>query len=80
MLVFPGYVEVFCLSPTVVGSNEILDDFRQVVLLGQFQSVRYMSDDDLRTLLVTEILVRIDTARLVFGKECRILHFADVMV
>ena len=46
MLVFPGYVEVFCLSPTVVGSNEILDDFRQVVLLGQFQSVRYMSDDE----------------------------------
>ena len=47
MLVFPGYVEVFSLSPTVVSSNEILDDFRQVVLLGQFQSVRYMSDDDL---------------------------------
>lgn len=79
MLVFPGYVEVFSLSPTVVSSNEILDDFRQVVLLGRFNpSVTCPMTTCVP--LVTEILVRIDTARLVFGKECRILHFADVMV
>ena len=64
----------------MVSGDEILDYFGEIVLLGQLQPVRHMADDDLGTLLIAQILVRIDSTRLVLGEEHRILHLADVMI
>lgn len=69
MLVFPRDVEVFCLSASVVGRDKLFDYFGQIVLFGQFQSTRYMTDNYLCALFVTQVLVRIDSSGLVFGKE-----------
>ena len=80
MFVFPRNVEIFCFSTTVMCGDEVFDDFRQVVFLCQFQSVRYVADNDLRALFVAEVLVWVDTARLVLGEEYRILHLANVMI
>ncbi len=64
----------------MVSGDEVLDHFGQLYLLGQLQSVGHMADDDLGALFIAQILVRVDSARLVFGEEHRILHFADVMI
>ena len=80
VFVFPRDVEVFRLAAAVVGGDELLDDLGQVVLLRQFQPVRHVADDHLCALLVVEVLVRVDAARLVLGEEYRILHLADVVV
>ena len=39
-----------------------------------------MTDHDLCTLFVAQVLVRIDPSRLVLGEESRILHFSDIVV
>ncbi len=80
VLVLPGDVEVFRHATAVVGGDEILDDFGEVVLLGQLQAVGHVADDHLRALLVGQVLVRVDAARLVFGEKHGLLHLADVMV
>ncbi len=58
---------------------KVLDDAWQIEFLGKLQSFRNVADDDLRALQVGELVVRIDTS-LVFGKEYRIGHLADVMI
>ena len=74
-----GDVEVLGQAAAVVGADEVTDDLRQVVFFRQFQSVGHVVDDDLCTLFVVELVVRIDTG-LVFGEERRIQHLADVVI
>ena len=63
-----------------MGTDKVFDYFRQIVFVRQLQSVRDMADNDLRTLLVAQILVRVDATRLVFRKKRRILHLPDIMI
>ena len=39
-----------------------------------------MADNNLRTLFITQVLVRIDSARLILCKESRIFHLPYIMV
>ena len=61
VLVFPGDIEILRFPTAMVSGDEILDYFGEIVLLGQLQPVRHMADDDLGTLLIAQILVRIDS-------------------
>ena len=79
MLVLVFDVEVFCLTLSVVGADELPDDRRQVVFFRQFESVGDMSDDDLRAVDVRHVLVWVD-GRLVFGEIYRRRYLADVMI
>lgn len=79
MLVAIVNIEVLGESCAVVGRDEVLDDAWQIEFLGKLQSFCNVADDDLCALQVGELVVRIDTS-LVFGKEYRIGHLADVMI
>lgn len=79
MLVTIINIEILGESCAVVGRDEVLDDAWQIEFLGKLQSFRNVADDDLCALQVGELVVRIDTS-LVFGKEYRIGHLADVMI
>ena len=73
------YIEVFGQPLTVVGGDEVLDDARQVVFVGKFQSLGDVADDDGGTLLLGEFVVRIE-ASLILGEERRIGHLSDVVI
>ena len=59
--------------------DEILDDFRKIILLGYFYPVGHMAYHYLRALHIVQGRMRVHPV-LVFGKECRILHLAYVMI
>lgn len=79
MLITIINIEEFGKSIAMVCGDEVLDDAWQIEFLGKLQSFRNVADDDLCALQVGELVVRIDTS-LVFGKEYRIGHLADVMI
>ena len=64
----------------MMGADKVFDYFRQIMLVRQFQSVCHMTDHDLGTLLIIQILMRIDASRLILRKESGILHLADIMI
>ena len=64
----------------MMSADEVFDYFRQIVFVCQFQPVCHVTDHDLSTLFVIQILMRIDSSRLVFCKEGRILHLANIMI
>ena len=59
--------------------DEILYDLRQVIFVGQFESVLDMADNNRRALFVTDAVVRIEVI-LVFRKVGRTVHLSDVVV
>ena len=60
--------------------DEVLDDLGQVSILGKFQSVGHVVDDNLGAVFRThQVVVRILTD-LVLGEESGILGFAHIMV
>ena len=63
----------------MVRRDEILYDLRQVIFVGQFESILDMTDDNRRTLFVTDTIVRIEVI-LVFRKVGRTVHLSDVVV
>ena len=63
----------------MVGTDEIFDYLRKLVLLGQFDTIGDVADNHLCTLFIAEALVWVH-ACLILGKECRVYHFADVVV
>ena len=61
-----------------MGSNKLLNLLRQPVLLRQFQTVTHMRHDDACAAVGIELVMWIDL--LVFRKERRSRHLADVMM
>ena len=64
----------------MMGADKIFDRFRQIVFIRQFQSIRHMADNDLCTLFVIQILMRINPSRLILRKESRIFHLPDIVI
>ena len=79
MLVLVFYVEVFRHAPSVVRQYEVLDDCRQVGLLGKLHTLSDMLDDDARALLALQVLVGVD-ASLILSEESGVGHLADVVI
>ena len=72
-------IEILGKPGAMMGGDEILDDARKVGLFCHFQAFGHVADDDLCTLQIGKLVVRID-ASLIFGEEYRIAHLADVMI
>ena len=64
----------------MMGTDKVDDGYREAGFFGNFHTIGNVFDDDARTLFVGQVVVRIDTSLLVFGKECRIYHLANVMI
>ena len=63
----------------MVGGDEVADDLRQVILVGQLQTLGDVADEHLGTLDVGLALVGIH-ARLVLGEVDGVLGLADVVI
>ena len=79
MLVLVGNIEIFGLTQSVMGHNEILDLCGQVILIRQFQSFGHVADDDLGGCLTIHLVQRVH-ACLVLCVEGGILDLADVVI
>lgn len=63
----------------MVGAYEVAYDLGQVVLVGQFETLGDVADDDLCRTLLGKLVVGVDTG-LVLGKEGGVEHFAYVVI
>ena len=63
----------------MVLGNKILNAIRESMLLGKFQAVLHVTDNDPRAAIRIQRLVRIDPF-LILGKERRAIHFSNVMI
>ena len=63
----------------MVSTDKIFYYLWKVVLVGQSHAVSHVTDDNLCTLLVAQLVMRVH-ARLIFGKEGRVQHFPNIMI
>ena len=72
-------IEIFGDSTPVMRQNEVLDDGWQVVFLCHFHAFGHMTDDNLRTILITHVVMRVHSG-LSFGEEYRVGHLTYVVI
>ena len=80
MSAFLHNVEVFGAAGAMVRADKVDDLFRKPRFLRHLDAVEHVGDDDLGTLDVGDIVMRVIATMLVLSKIHRILHLADVMV
>ena len=80
MLVLILDIKVLGLALSMMRGNQISYLHRQIILVCLFQAFGHMTDNDLSTLYIAQLVVRVNASRLVFRKIDRILYLTYIMV